>query len=114
MAPAPVKKWAKLTEEEWNLVREHRTVKRGNPEEQIHWFSIAGSEEFADRVADVVNSAMEMEQNEMFDGHMSAFVMKSAHSPQIRKYQYLMLLQQLQECFGPRSDAEYQFFFGEN
>lgn len=110
---APERKWAKITEGEYNLVRQRRAVEKSNPGKEIHWVSIVANDPDIEFLGDLVGSAKKAFEDRSYTGRMMAIVLKSADAPQIRRDQYLMLLQQLEERFGPRNDAEFHFYFGD-
>ncbi len=103
------KRWAKLTRDEWEFVKELRLVRDGS-DEPVHWFTVPGSEELSDTVAAMVETARGAAV-QTYEGTLFSIVVKLAQDPFRRRHQHQFMLQAITEHAGPQDDSEYVIFY---
>lgn len=99
-----------LTQEEREWIEEIRAVRLGNPNTPIQLFTFVADQLAAERVGDVAQMALDVESTSL-EGSLFAFAIKVAEDPSIRRDQYMVLLQLVQQRLGPRDDEDFQFYF---
>jgi hypothetical protein len=100
-----------LTKEEQEWIEEIRAVRSGHedPNTRPQFFSFAAN----DNVADTVGAMAEMvlDAEDMGEGDLFAVVVQVSAEPHKRRAQYMMMLQLVEQKFGPRDGEEFQVYF---
>jgi hypothetical protein len=109
---AAIKKWAKLTRDEWEMVKEVRTIRAGNEGQPVQWFTVDAPPNLANVIAAMIEDAREA-YAQKHKGDLVALIAKAATDPVRRRGQYQFFMQAVQHAFGPHSDEEVPVYYGD-